>query len=677
MISTTITRVTTEGIRMTEQPKLRAYQEQGARWLAMRDRALIADVMGLGKSAQAVTAAVAINARRVLIVAPLATALGWQREARLWGGPEVTILRRKDGTPEGAGWYFVPWTDLAHRLPSLLTAEVWDVVIYDEAHRAKAGSKTQTGEAAWGRWAKGNGGKWERKPGLVDRATRLWCLTGTPMPNGRPIEAYPMLNALGCRVARSRQRFVERYCYRPNAFAPRGYDNQGALNLGDLNEQMADVMLRRTPETVPGELPELLRVHVPIEGRDAGHGDVRVDVDEHGRVSITENGLPAFEAMSRYRAELGRMKVAAVAEWVRDYVTDGNGGSRPLVVFTHHRDVAHSIAAALPEGWAVVATGDDQPAERQGKVDQFAAADGPPVFVGTAPACGTGMNGLHRRTNVCAFAEGEWSPADLDQAEGRIRRLGGVAGDAVAYYLLVADSLEEHIILTINGKRENIRRGVDGAATREMAETPEFRMPQAPKPEPEREDPLPDPQAVVWGFGRDRDGNWCARASHGGVGPEPHPWTGAEVILRTQSGKEKAVILGRRLAGGADWSLWAFTERPADQGARQRDKLNARGAGRGIAGAEDTTPCGPEDQPAILACIAAAHRLCALDPDYAQAQNGVGWRSGDHTMGAMLVEIPAEVWTKGTLATARALLRTYKNTQVADLWAEISGEVTP
>src|SRR5678815_123603 len=92
------------------------------------------------------------------------------------------------------------------------------------------------------------------------------------------------------------------------------------------------------------------------------------------------------------------------------------------------------------------------------------------------------MNGLHRRTNVCAFAEGEWSPADLDQAEGRIRRIGSVAGDAVAYYLLVADSLEEHIVSLINGKRENIREGVDGEATQARAAAPI--VPPAPKPAP-------------------------------------------------------------------------------------------------------------------------------------------------------------------------------------------------
>jgi hypothetical protein len=661
----------------------------GAEWLANRRHALLADVMGLGKSGQAITAAVALQAERVLIVAPLATALGWQREARLWGGPEVTVLRRKDATPTGAGWFFVPWTDLAHRLPSLLAGEPWQIVIADEVHRAKAGSRTATGEAMWGSWSRDRkNGNWQRKEGLVDRVERLWCLTGTPMPNGRPIEAYPLLHALGCSVAKSRSRFVEHFCYRSNSFAPRGFDEMGAMNLDELNERMAEVMLRRTPETVPGELPNLLRVTVPLDGEDVEHEGLEVEVDEYGNARFTRDGLPAFDEMARYRAELGQMKVAAVADWVRDYVSDGNGGSRPLVVFTHHRDVAHGIAAALPEGWAIVATGDDDAVVRQAKVDQFAAPDGPLVFVGTAPACGTGMNGLHRRTTVCAFAEGEWSPADLDQAEGRIRRLGGIAGDAVAHYLLVADSLEEHIMETILGKRNRIAVAVDGEATAAGITAPQAEP--APSPAPVVEETLPAADSLEWGFGKSRDGEWCARVAHCGTSAdEAHPWTGAAVTLKSRAGNEKPVVLGERIAGGDGWSLWSFTEVAGEQqqqpkataappqarGDRMRQSwFQERGQRRGIVGASDNTPVTEQDAPAVAACITAARRLCDLDPDFAEEQNGVGWRAGDHRMGEMLVNLSPEGWTVGTLRTARALLHTYCRTQIRDLWPEICGD---
>ncbi len=530
----------------------------------------------------------------------------------------------------------------------------------------------------WGVWKKGRSGQWERKEGLTDRAHRLYCLTGTPLPNGRPVEAYSMLNALGCSAATSRAKYIEAYCKRPNRFAPQGFDTLGAMNLDELNEKMAEVMIRFTPETCPGELPELIRVHVPLEGQDAEHEGIEIEIDGQGNCSFTRDGLPAFDEIARYRARLGEIKVPEVAQWIRDYVTDGNGGAKPIVVFVHHRAVACAIAAALPEEWCLVATGDDQPEIRQGKVDQFAQPNGPPVFIGTVGATGTGLNGLHRRTNVCVFGEGEWSPADLDQAEGRIRRLGSVAGTAVAYYLLVADSLEEHIIQTINAKREAIKIGVDGEATVRQAAAP-IVPPPAPRLEPTVDwaaeelksvpAALPEAHEVEWSFGRDRKGNWCARAAHAGA----DTWTGANVTLATKDGREKLVVLGKRVAGGADWSLWTFTVRNPNGAKARITRFGLRGAGRGVEGATDETPCSPADRPAILACIAAAERLCALDPDRAMEQNGVGWRSGDYTLGSMLRDLPAEEWTLGTWRTARALLGIYSKTQIADLWPAIKG----
>jgi hypothetical protein len=213
-------------------------------------------------------------------------------------------------------------------------------------------------------------------------------------------------------------------------------------------------MLRRLPKDVPGELPDLRRQVVELA--DAG-GDTA-----WGKAQ-SRKGLPPLEEMSAYRAELGARKMPAVARWVTDYVTDGGTRSgeklRPLVVFVHHKASAQAIAERLGSLASIIATGDDTPEERQAKVDAFAQPDGPPVFIGTSPACGTGMNGLHRRTTVCAFAEGEWSPADIDQAEGRIRRIGGAGGAAalaIAYYLAVADSLEAHIMRVLAEKRDRI-----------------------------------------------------------------------------------------------------------------------------------------------------------------------------------------------------------------------------
>ena len=65
--------------------KLYAYQKEGAHWLAQRDRALLADPMGLGKTAQAITAGKMISANKLLVICPAIARPHWRRELERWG----------------------------------------------------------------------------------------------------------------------------------------------------------------------------------------------------------------------------------------------------------------------------------------------------------------------------------------------------------------------------------------------------------------------------------------------------------------------------------------------------------------------------------------------------------------------------------------------------------------
>lgn len=56
------------------------YQRDGARWLASRPAALLADEMGTGKTAQSLIAA----SSRVVVVCPASLRQNWIREARIW-----------------------------------------------------------------------------------------------------------------------------------------------------------------------------------------------------------------------------------------------------------------------------------------------------------------------------------------------------------------------------------------------------------------------------------------------------------------------------------------------------------------------------------------------------------------------------------------------------------------
>lgn len=666
-------------------PTLRPFQVIGRDFLASRSKAAILDYMGLGKTPQAITALAKLSEsdrQRVLVIAPLATATGWQREFVTWGAGlrGLEILRRKDPIPGRAGIYFIAWTDLAVRLPDILASGRFDLIIADEIHRAKGGTAVKMSKAFTGAWSK-SGGQWVREPGAVDHASRVWMLSGTPTPNGRPIELLPMLNSLGVvgsRGARmTRKDYEDRFCKQRNPFSPSGYDLQAVRGLDELKGLLdgSGCILRRTPEDVAGELPPLQRAIVPLLGiKDA---DLQ-DADGY----IARKELPPFEEMAKYRSDMGKAKTKAAIDWLVGHAED-NGG-QPLVVFCHHKAVGAEIAAALAAaGWGSVefASGDDPPVERQAKVDRFAAPGGPLALVATMAACGTGMNGMQKRTAECVFVECAWEPATLDQAEGRIRRMGGIgAVMALAHYLVAADCLDEYIQRTVNEKRDAVWQTLDTDAGARPA-------PAAPALEPVvdaealADDALPDPYQLPWSWRLDkRTQDWLVRAPVDLSRTEDvKAWIGAEVTITTAAGKQKIRKLVSMVATGAHnggWCVWKHADpdtngaRSTNARARFHERMRRRlHIGDALALTLDAGGAltADSERQAAQACKDAARVLSELDPDRAATRNEVGWSSADGTVGRILASIDPEHYTQATLAAARRILGRYKNTQLASI----------
>jgi superfamily II DNA or RNA helicase len=671
---------------------LRPFQQHGVDFLSTRKRAAIFDVMGLGKTPQAIMALRrrGLNADdRVLIIAPLATALGWKRELTRWWPDcphDFAVPKRKDPVPS-SGIVFIAWTDLAVRteLREGPLATMNAVVIADEVHRAKGGTGVKMSKAFTGAWKKAATAEaWVREHGIVDRADAVWMLTGTPMPNGRPIELLPLFMALGIvgnvRCLMKRAVYERTFCYSPNKWVPQGFDLQGRRDIDDLAELMraSGVILRRTPEDVRGELPELVRSIIPLAGiKDPADPALR-----EAAAKLGPGALPPLEEMSAYRRDLGLVKAAPAAAWVLEHLSDQAEGAA-LVVFVHHKAVGRAIQEALLaaglEG-IEFACGDDSAVDRQAKVDRFSAPTGPRVFLGTTEACGTGMNGLHVRTVECVFVECEWSPHVLDQAEGRIRRMGGIAAvQAIAYYLAAADCLDMYIVQTVDDKRDVIWQALD-ADEGGRAEAPPERAPTpAPTaaPAPLGVDALPEPSdpSVRWSWAKDRaSGTWLLRNCHHLDASAQAAWAGAEVTVTTAAGKQQVrTLVACRYTGPANggWCIWTHTD-PVSAGAKHRDS-NLRFVARMLRRGQD-----PELLCALQAggslddagrsqaeaCAAASRHLTGLDRDHAALRNDEGWSAADVTVGRLVASIDPEFWTQATLVGAQAILRRYRNTQL-------------
>jgi hypothetical protein len=444
---------------MPQALALRPFQQEGRAFLQTHSRAILGCCMGSGKTAQALCALPPDERQRVLIIGPLATAGTWQREANRWLSRHVEILRRRDPLPaKDGGLYFIPWTDLAHRVKARQFADAhpWHTVIADEAHRAKGGTAVAQSKAFTGAWTMKDG-TYNRVNGVCDYTRQVWMLTGTPMPNNRAREIKPLLVAAGVvggpRSLMKSKDYDEQFCKQRNIWAPSGFDLNGNKDPQGLRDLVikSGVFLRRSAEDIRQEIPGLQRIIVPLEAKEVKGAD--------GMTLHQDTGLPSFEEMSEYRRVIGEQKVKPCAEWIKDHLEDAGPGSA-VVVFCHHKGVAHALQQAL--GDCEVATGDEEPASRQAKVDRFSNKTGPPILIATMGSCATGMNGMHLRTSTCVFVECAWEPGTLDQAEGRVRRIGGLKGQlAMAYYLVAKDCLDQHIVETVNDKREGVKVIVD------------------------------------------------------------------------------------------------------------------------------------------------------------------------------------------------------------------------
>ena len=134
--------------------ELYPFQETGVDWLVANKRAYLADGMGLGKTVQAIDAASCLGVERPLVICPASAVPVWKEMWHEWGMPSVAETVR-----------VVSYTKFV-RYPA--EDKDWhDLLILDEAHYCKNMVAQRTKAAL----------------GLAHRSSRVWLLSGTPMPN--------------------------------------------------------------------------------------------------------------------------------------------------------------------------------------------------------------------------------------------------------------------------------------------------------------------------------------------------------------------------------------------------------------------------------------------------------------------------------------------------------------
>jgi SNF2 family DNA or RNA helicase len=449
-------------------------------FLAARRIGFLLDGMGLGKTPQAIRAADATNAQRLLIICPAIARTNWARELARFG-----LLARKVQVLASTGPRIDPGADavvvsfeLAAK-PAIrrqLLVLRFNVLILDEAHALKSRAARRT-RAVYGPMCDGRGG-------FVERAKRVWLLTGTPMPNHAG-EVWTHLSALlpeALTIGAKRltyPEFLERYCVvQHTRYGPRVVGNR---NTAELRRALQPHVLRRRAEDVLPDLPEIrwttivvdpTNVLADVQAAEAAPelNALRAVIDAAvakiglhrgaataDRDALVERMLRADSvALARLRRLTGVAKAGATVELLQDELAAG--ALDKVVVFAHHREVLRALASGLDRYGVVVIDGNTSPGQRQAAIDRFQSHPKIRVFLGQITAAATAIT-LTAASHV-VFAEASWVPADNLQAAKRVHRIGQTR-PVVVRFVSLAGSLDEAITEVLRRKARLLAQIID------------------------------------------------------------------------------------------------------------------------------------------------------------------------------------------------------------------------
>ena len=470
------------------QGTLRPYQQRGVGWLAFLGRlglgACLADDMGLGKTAQLIATVLADPVPGpTLVIAPVSVLGNWQREIGRFA-PELSVLLHHGG---GRHDDSVSFAKRAEAVDVVLTT--YSLVARDADHLA---------EVAWGRLALDEAQQVKNprtkaaKAVAAIPATRRIALTGTPVEN-RLAELWSLMNVLNPGLLGTLTSFTKRFA---GPIERDGDEETTAL----LRRITGPFVLRRlkSDRSIIDDLPDKIEqtelctlTHEQATLYQAVVDELLEAVDEldkrldrpnrptkpgrrHQAGGTPGQATDADDAIARRGLVLaGITKLKQICNHPAHFLGDGSAlGDRSgklnrteelldeiidvgdkVLCFTQYTAWGDLLADHFARRYGIEPLwlhGGVQRKRRDEMLTAFEDLDGPPIFLLSLKAGGTGLN-LTAASHVIHL-DRWWNPAIEDQATDRAYRIG--QRRAVDVHKLVSmGTIEERIDAMINDKR--------------------------------------------------------------------------------------------------------------------------------------------------------------------------------------------------------------------------------
>ena len=439
-----------------------AHQVSGTEAILRRDRVLLLDQMGLGKSKEMIDAAVYRIERgeikRALIVVPASLKYNWVKEINKHSPPafrKVTVIggtpkERKEQFQEAPSSNFVIINyELARKHQKELDALCEkQMLICDEAHKLK-NMRAQVTKAIH----------------LMDPKYAVLA-TGTPIAN-KPEDIFSLTQFVEKGLLGFTEwQFMNRYCYKG------GYEGKqimGYRNLKDFQERVATISIRRLKENVLDLPPKVYQTRT-----------AQMDGDQLREYQRMRDDMVAFYKeipekdfrlkVADARTQILRLKQIAngfIAADDRDpmwfstnakmslldeIVDEICGNGEKLVVWSYFVPTIKAISERFAQHNPVAIWGGiTDKKKRFDMVDRFQEHPDCRMLVGQIHTAGSGFDMTASQTEV--FYDLWWSPSINEQAEDRLHRKG-TKGTVSVIRLAASESVDQYLMGMLDNKKQ-------------------------------------------------------------------------------------------------------------------------------------------------------------------------------------------------------------------------------
>lgn len=446
---------------------LRPYQQEGVNWLWLLSRlglgACLADDMGLGKTIQVIALLLLIRKNRSkegythpsLLVLPASLLSNWKAELARFAPSLRCVfvhssemnrqaMRQLSDAAErafaGTDLVLTTYTTLARQ--KWLHQQQWKLVVLDEAQAIKNPSTRQT-----------------KTVKLLQSESRI-ALTGTPVEN-RLSDLWSLFDFLSPGLLGSATRF-KRFV--------KSLETEEGHQYAPLRNLVKPYILRRlkTDRSIIDDLPDKTEVvaYCGLSKRQAAlyqHSVKELQQSLENLSGIKRRGLVLsylmrFKQICNHPAQLtgeGRYEAKMSGKFLRlaELCEEISSRQEKVLVFTQFREMTRPLAKTLEQLFGqpgLVLHGGTPVKRRQKLVDQFQDEQGPPFFVLSIKAGGTGLN-LTQASHVIHF-DRWWNPAVENQATDRAFRIGQKR-NVLVHKFVCRGTVEEKIDAMIEEKK--------------------------------------------------------------------------------------------------------------------------------------------------------------------------------------------------------------------------------